>query len=443
MSAQSVPLIDVARPDATSADRFGRIVNVRSLANGSLLINDAGRRQLLLVDQALNNRRVVLDSSSAYMGYGPSEAALAPYTGDSLVLMNRYALSMIDARTGTIVRWTPARMVPMLTLNNGQTVGVDPDGNYVFRASVRPAPATASANGEPAKPAVPVGVDSGLVVRVNFATRAVTRVVKLFQQPSGKIFMNKAEDGRMVARTVVNVLPLADEFAVLSDGTVAVLRVSDYHVDFVNIDGKLESSPKLPFSFVSLTVNDRQILIDSARSAQAAADAAGISTMAREGAAVATGVAVAKATGLNGTKPGEGFKVDVQQTGAVAAGTVAANPGQAVQGTLPFAMRSSDIEYIPAERLPSRHPAFTGGRAMVVDLSDNLWIHTTAKDPSMQNGVMYDVVNRNGALSRRVRIPAGRTVAGFGANGVVYLRFQDDAGWGIERTTALPQPRNR
>lgn len=34
---------------------------------------------------------------------------------------------------------------------------------------------------------------------------------------------------------------------------------------------------------------------------------------------------------------------------------------------------------------------------------------------------MYDVVNRKGVLVERVRLPAGRLIAGFGRGGVVYL----------------------
>lgn len=220
--------------------------------------------------------------------------------------MNRYGLSVIDARRAQLVRWTSARQLPMLTLNIGPTVGVDANGNFILRASVRSAPPAPSANGEPAKPTVGIGSDSGLVVRANFTTRTVKPVGRIYLQPEGTISMNTGQDGRMVARTVVNVLP--------------------------------------------------------------------------------------------------------------------------------FAMRSSDIEYIPAEKLPSRIPAFRGGRAISVDPNDNLWIQTTAKDPSLQSGVMYDVIDRSGTLVKRVRVPAGRTVAGFGGNGVVYLAFQDDAGWGVERT---------
>lgn len=434
LSAQAIPLRDVDRPSATSVDRFVRIGGVRELLNGSVVVNDYGRRQLLSIDQTLGAKQVLLDSQSVNIGYGRQEAMLAPFIGDSIMLISRYALSVVDSRTGRLMRWGPARTYPLIGALNPPTVGLDANGNYVFRASVsqRP-PAGAAASDSTAKPTVGPGTDSGVVVRANFTTRAITPAARLFQQPLGKISMDKAADGRMIARTVINVLPLVDEFAILSDGTIAVLRASDYHIDFIDSDGKVESAPKLPFPFVNLTEGDRQALIDSARTAQAAADATGQSTMAREGAAVAAGVAVAKATGLNGTKPGDGFSVDVKQTGALAAGTVTANPGQALQGTLPFATRAADIEYVPAERLPSRIPAFRGGRTMSVDLNDNIWIQTTAKDPSLQGGVMYDVVSRSGKLEQRVRIPAGRTIAGFGRNGDLYLAFKDDVGFGIER----------
>jgi hypothetical protein len=38
---------------------------------------------------------------------------------------------------------------------------------------------------------------------------------------------------------------------------------------------------------------------------------------------------------------------------------------------------------------------------------------------------VYDVVNRKGELIDRVQLPLNRVLAGFGANGVVYLAVRD------------------
>lgn len=45
----------------------------------------------------------------------------------------------------------------------------------------------------------------------------------------------------------------------------------------------------------------------------------------------------------------------------------------------------------------------------------------------------YDVVNRKGELIERVQLPAGRTIAGFGPNGAIYLSSREGRSIFIER----------
>ena len=47
-------------------------------------------------------------------------------------------------------------------------------------------------------------------------------------------------------------MPEVDDWAVLPDGTIAIVR-KDYHVDFVDADGKRTSAPKIPFDWQRLT----------------------------------------------------------------------------------------------------------------------------------------------------------------------------------------------
>ncbi|MEP6764012.1 MAG: hypothetical protein ABJB66_06860 [Gemmatimonadaceae bacterium] len=50
-SAQTkVPVLELSKPDAISSAHFGLILNVIPLANGKLLVNDGGPRQLIVLD---------------------------------------------------------------------------------------------------------------------------------------------------------------------------------------------------------------------------------------------------------------------------------------------------------------------------------------------------------------------------------------------------------
>ena len=66
--------------------------------------------------------------------------------------------------------------------------------------------------------------------------------------------------------TLINPIPEVDDWAVLPDGTIAIVR-KDYHVDFVDADGKRTSAPKIPFDWQRLTDSAKVAVIDSAKAA--------------------------------------------------------------------------------------------------------------------------------------------------------------------------------
>jgi hypothetical protein len=70
------------------------------------------------------------------------------------------------------------------------------------------------------------------------------------------------------------------------------------------------------------------------------------------------------------------------------------------------------------------------------DRDGNLWILPNKTKLSQHGELVYDVVNSKGELFERVRVPAGRAIAGFGKGGVVYLTSGDlSSGFTLERTT--------
>ena len=69
------------------------------------------------------------------------------------------------------------------------------------------------------------------------------------------------------------------------------------------------------------------------------------------------------------------------------------------------------------------------------DRDGNLWILPRVSSLSKRGELVYDVVNAQGELFERVRVPLGRAIAGFGKGGVVYLTSGDMAtGYYLERT---------
>jgi hypothetical protein len=79
------------------------------------------------------------------------------------------------------------------------------------------------------------------------------------------------------------------------------------------------------------------------------------------------------------------------------------------------------LTMVSPSELPDYKPAFTPGSTRA-DADGNLWIRTSR---NVDARPVYDVVNRKGELIDRVQLPLNRVLAGFGANGVVYLAVRD------------------
>jgi hypothetical protein len=89
--------------------------------------------------------------------------------------------------------------------------------------------------------------------------------------------------------------------------------------------------------------------------------------------------------------------------------------------------------FVSASELPDYRPAFSQGAARA-DEDGNVWVRTSATRAGAIGGLIYDVINSQGALVDRVQIPAGRTIVGFAKGGVVYMVARDKTGAWIERT---------
>jgi hypothetical protein len=434
---QAVPIRDLAPVDAKTATSFGNIFGVRPVTGGKVLVNDGIRRQLVMLDANLSNPTVVIDSvTEGGNSYGPRAAPLIPYLADSSLFVDGTSLSLlvIDP-SGKVAHVMSAPKPGDLRFLAGSASGVDAKGNLVYRAAMQITRAGPAAGGQPGQPGQPPAMiqppDSAPVVRANFESRTVDTLGRVKIQSGSRVNMQQGADGKMSVKMTVNPLPTVDEWAVLSDGSVAFVRGHDYHIDWIRPDGTTSSSPKLPFDWKRLTDEDKQKLVDSARTAiekqQADAKAAGTNPMV-----AAAGAAAGAAMG------GGGMEVRVVTMAGAAGGGGGMSMGAPGGGGPPMqniTMPTPTIEFVPLKEIADYYPAIRNGAAKA-DLDGNLWILPTTSAQSKAGELVYDVVNNNGALVQRVRLPVGRSIAGFGHNGIVYLMYRDDAakGWFLERT---------
>ena len=139
--------------------------------------------------------------------------------------------------------------------------GFDPGGHLVYRGGEliisRPP------RGGDIRSFTPEFPDSAPIVRLNIATRAEDTVA-FFKLAPTKMSITRTENG-FSASTIINPMPMVDAWALLSDGTVAVVRGRDFHIDWYHPDGSHSSSVKIPFDWQRLTDSLKVVVLDSAK----------------------------------------------------------------------------------------------------------------------------------------------------------------------------------
>ncbi len=413
----SIPVRSLSAVQATSTHSFANVFSVRALSDGRLLVNDGVRRQLVLLDARLSRPRVVLDSVAVGgQGYGPTSSPSLRYLGDSTLFVDGASLSLVVLDpSGRIARVQSAPKPGDLRYVAGALSGIDAVGNLVYQTLPR---LTGMGRAQPGQ--LSRNGDSATIVRANFAQRTVDTLARFRSSfaNTSRTTLNAA--GQPKITIFENPLVTMDEWAVLSDGTIAIVRGHDYHVDFLYPDGTRWSSAKLPFAWKRLTEADKEALLDSARAARAAKGAGGANE--RSGMSAA---------------PGSGAPVQVLRGGL--SGSGAGTPSPEPPST---AGSGPTFELVPATEIPDYYPPIRVGAA-TADMDGRLWILPTTTSGSLTGELVYDVVDRRGRLLQRVRVPVGRSIVGFGANGVVYLRRKESANaWLVERASVVDDIRS-
>lgn len=187
--------------------------------------------------------------------------------------------------------------------------------------------------------------------------------------------LDTLNDGGMRWRATLEVLPTIDEYTVMPDGTVAVVRGADYHIDWYRPDGKRLATAPMQIDWRRMTDTEKQWRVDSTKAQYTAAY-------------------------------GE---------------TLSASDGPSIE----FAEPRTLPDYMP--------PVFVGG--VKSDVRGNVWIVPSSSSYAGYAGFMYDVVNARGQITERVRLPRNRVIVGFGADGAIYMMAMEVDGYYLEKTS--------
>ena len=482
------PIRQISTASAISKEKLGSINGVRELPDGRLLVNDGASRRLLLLDTSLVLDRVVLDSMSEHANtYGNRQGAIIPQRGDSTLFVDPSSMSMLilDPQANIArVRSVPRADYVWAYSQTSNPVGTDARGRIVFRMDAEPArPLKAPPRGVPWFPLPP---DSAFIVALDMDTRKIDTLASHRTQKWDFTVRADPQGGWNVSNKI-NPLPSTDDWAVLPDGSIAIVRAIDYHIDYRKPDGTWTTSPKLPFDWRPMSDSARRALVDSVQTAQSRnlrnsytnSLIRWVNTYRRkypegfrapEGFVPSNGYqkawqmppgVVFPANYIYGCAPDEEPVMSPDSTSGAAPATspeqsramemaaamgVQLPPGmmqntrgrpscipQPIPNTnsIPNPPRLREVGVISWQELPSFRPPFSSN-AVRADMDGNLWIRFSPPEP-IRGGPVFDVVNRDGQLIDRIQTPPGYTIVGFGRGRVVYLQMRDREGIHVAR----------
>jgi hypothetical protein len=405
-----------------SRDSLSSVTAAVEVAGGRVYVNDIIGRRVMLYDCTLSSMTEVADyASGGANAYGSRPGTLLRYRGDSALFITPAALSMLVlSPAGTIVRTMAMPPsgggLPALLGSIFGTPGFDAHGRLAYYSPVRLNFRGLPSNG----PMAMVPPDSALVVRFDLAARALDTAASI-RIARSRTLVNRDDQGRF-AVTITAFPPMTvDDWAVTSDGSIAVVRGRDYHVDWLNADGSWTSSPRMAYAWERMNDDEKTALIDSSATAmQTNMDS--MAARVQRGAAPGGG----PRTEMRGAEVSPGGGGTMQVTIAAPGGGEArgggggggsGGPTTTVSMTKPTVIRAELAD------VPDYRPAFRQG-AVRADVDGQLWIRTSK---IVDGRPVYDVVDRSGQVTDRVQLPLFRTIAGFGP-GVVYLAVRDSVG---------------
>ena len=265
------PIRRISTASALSTEDLGAINSVLELSDGRVLVNDATRRRLLLMDTTLKVVEVVLDSLAEVANtYGTRPGMLIPYRADSILFVDpaSYATLVLDpsARIARVrSAWSTDDIFSYTNVTG--TFGwpaTDGRGRVVYRISARPGPPKVAP--PPGVPYFPSPPDTAFIVAMDLDTRKLDTLgaVKI---PKVDYQIHQSAEGFLSISVMNNPLPTTDEWAVMPTGAVAFLRGRDYRIDYKQPDGSWTSSPKIPFDWQRLGDQDKQKFVDSVKDA--------------------------------------------------------------------------------------------------------------------------------------------------------------------------------
>jgi len=377
LAAQGAPRT-LPAPNATFEEPFSSVGvgTVRELSDGRLIVADARDKVVQRIDLRTGQAVAIGREGSGPAEFGmPMRVFGAP--SDTTLLFDplntRYLVIGPDAKPISTFR-TESETPPSgaggarIMMGGGLTArATDARGRLYGEGS------TLSVDAE----GRPKSADSAAILRYDRGTRRLDTLafVKL---PAINIQMSgSANNQRIIMVGGANPLMPRDEWTVFPDGRVAIVRASDYHVDWIMPNGTKRSTPPVRYTPIRMTAAEIR-------------HEEGVRNAARAG------------------------QMSVMMT----------SDGSSTRRTAQMGPPAGATPLEPLTDWPEVKPPFRAGmQSVLARPNGELWVRRT--EGASAKGTLYDVFNAAGSVAYQVRVQEGWTLVGFG-NGTVYTTRKDE-----------------
>ena len=371
IAPQEPPIRTLARPDVEYAEPFSCVSGFRELSDGRVIVADVKEKTVQLIDMRAGTARRI-----GQQGQGPGEwstpSALFALPGDTTILLdpqNQRFLTILPngtvGKTFTVDLGGGGRGFGAMMGTRPR--GVDQSGRLYYQGS----------SFVYRQDGPPTAADSAPVIRYDRRTSKVDTLMWM-QLPKSDVQASGTANNASIRITGPNPLAPQPMWAVGPDGRVVIVHAEPYQVEWVNG-----------------STRTRGAAIPYVRRAVAEADKAPIPT---------PDCSVTISFGDGGGGSGRAGVVRQATTTAMStSGRGAAPPRDDWPATMPpFAARFGDPRVAP-----------TG----------ELWV---PRSRGANDAPTYDVFDSAGKLTRRIAMPRGTRLLGFGAGTVYAYRMDED-----------------
>ena len=248
LGAQGVPMRTLGKASAEFAEPFTGVSMVRELSDGRLLVLDVQDKLVEVVDKAFGSAQAVGREGSGPGEYRMPFQLIAGRADTTLLydVMNaRFLVIGPDAKPGTTIS--------LLSLSGGLPIGptsvrgVDSRGRLLYQGLN-----FTLAGGKP------TFADSAAIIRFDITSKKADTLAYV-HTVAPKMEIGQGSSGSPASvKMGTPAFPVVDEWGLLPDDRLVVLRGRNYALDVIAANGTTSASARVPYVPVKVTEKDKE-----------------------------------------------------------------------------------------------------------------------------------------------------------------------------------------